>query len=297
MKDKHLYYKVYLALIAGLILIGVSPILIKLANAPGIMSSFYRMAIGVITLTPIFIINYIHTKPNISLRGILWAIFGGICLGTDMAFWSTGIMASNATFPTLAANLTPLWVGIGAIFFFKEKHSWGFWSGVILTIIGVFLLVIKQFTNAESTGIIKGVLFGAIAGIFYAAYQMATQVGRKKLNTLTFLYVSTLATAITTAIIALLFKLDFTGYPTSTWLYWIAMGIGIQFIGWFLINYSQGTLPATVVAPTLLGQPIVTALIEVFVLRNSFNIWQIIGGIVIVTGIYIVHTTRTKFIK
>ncbi len=292
MEDKKHYYKVYAALITGLLLIGVSPILIKLADAPGIISSFYRMGIGALVLTPVFIIHCLKNKPDISLKGVIWAILGGICLGTDMAFWTTGIMVSNATFPTLAANLTPLWVGIGAIFIFREKHGLGFWLGVALTITGVFLLVVKDFTNTESTGLVKGVLYGTIAGVFYAAYQMATQAGRKTLNTLTFLYVSTLTTAVTTGIFALFFNLNFTGYPASTWMYWIAMGIGIQFIGWFLINYSQGTLPASIVAPTLLGQPIVTAIIEVLILGSTFNSWQFIGGAVIVVGIYTVHSLR-----
>jgi hypothetical protein len=46
----------YSALFGGLLLIGVSPILIKLADAPGIITTFYRMVIGGIALTPIFLI-------------------------------------------------------------------------------------------------------------------------------------------------------------------------------------------------------------------------------------------------
>jgi drug/metabolite transporter (DMT)-like permease len=283
---------VYPALFTGLLLIGLSPILIKLAGAPGIITSFYRMFIGGIILTPIFLITLYRTKTKLPSKGILFATLGGVCLGTDMAFWTTGIMASNATLPTLVGNLAPLWVGISATFIFKEKQNIGFWAGVFLAITGIGILMAKDIMQPGAT--LKGIVLGLLAGIFYAGYQMFTQPGRKLLNTISYLYISTLATALTTAIYALIFQLEFTGYSNETWLYWIAMGIGIQVFGWFFINYSQGYLPASVVSPTLLGQPILTAIIAVFLLTERFTVWHIIGAIVIISGIYVVHFTRSK---
>jgi drug/metabolite transporter (DMT)-like permease len=124
----------YSALFGGLLLIGISPILIKLADAPGIITTFYRMVIGGIALTPIFVISYFQKKTKIPLKGLLIATLAGICLATDMAFWTTGIMTSNATLPTLVGNLAPLWVGIGAIVFFNERQNLGFWLGLSVAI-------------------------------------------------------------------------------------------------------------------------------------------------------------------
>jgi drug/metabolite transporter (DMT)-like permease len=82
----------YSALFGGLLLIGVSPILIKLADAPGIITTFYRMVIGGIALTPIFFFAQYKNKIKIPLRGLIIAALAGFCLATDMAFWTTGIM-------------------------------------------------------------------------------------------------------------------------------------------------------------------------------------------------------------
>jgi drug/metabolite transporter (DMT)-like permease len=284
--------KAFSALALGLLLIGVSPILIKLADAPGIITAFYRMAIGGIVLTPFFLIAKLKYKTKLPKKGILLAIAAGILLGADMAFWSTGIMASNATLPTLVGNLSPLWVGIGAIFYFKEKQNTGFWLGVILAIIGISLLLLKD--ELQSGDIAKGVLYGLFAGIFYAGYQLSTQSGRKHLNTLNYLYFSTVSTACSLGILSIILDLSFTGYPTETWKYWLIMGIVIQVIAWFFINYSQGSLPASVVAPTLLGQPILTAIFSIPLLGEPMTIWLFTGGIIIIAGIYIVHFTRNK---
>lgn len=292
MNSSHKSQGVYPALFSGLLLIGLSPILIKLADAPGIITTFYRMLIGALALTPIFIISQVKAKTRLPVKGVLFACLGGLMLGTDMALWTTGIVASNATLPTLVGNLAPLWVGIGAVLLFKEKQNLGFWIGLFVAILGIGLLVAKDLFQPGAT--LRGIILGLLAGVFYAGYQLSTQSGRNYLNTISYLYISTVATAITAAIYAVIFKLSFTGYSSETWGYWLAMGLGIQVVGWFLINYTQGILPASVVSPTLLGQPIITALIAMLFLNERFTIWHISGGVIIIIGIYLVHFTRGK---
>ena len=116
-------------------------IFVKVSQAPGIVTTFYRMAIASATLLIPFIFHIIKNKPSLSLKGIALAIGAGFCFGLDMAFWSTGVFVSNATIPTIFAHMAPIWVGIGTFFIFKEKHSKGFWFGLILAIIGILLLV------------------------------------------------------------------------------------------------------------------------------------------------------------
>ncbi len=292
--NKYLDNKPYFALATGTLLIGLSPILIKLADAPGMVTSFYRFIIGSIVLTAPFLIsrNRTTSKTKFSKKGILFATLAGFCLATDMAMWTTGIVASNATLPTLVGNLAPVWVGLGAMILFKEKQNLGFWLGLLMAIIGVGLLVAKDFM--QPTGVFKGIVLGFFAGIFYAGYMLFTQPGRKHLNTLNYLFFSTLATAIFAFIYVLIFQYDLSGYDIQTWILWLLMGVGVQVFGWFLINYSQGYLPASMVSPTLLGQPIITAIIAIIFLNEKLTIWHFAGGVVIIAGIYIVHFSRSK---
>lgn len=287
--------KPYFALAAGTLLIGLSPILIKLADAPGMVTSFYRFIIGSIVLVAPFLISRnsgATPKIKLSKRGILFAALAGFCLATDMAMWTTGIVASNATLPTLVGNLAPVWVGLGALFLFKEKQNIGFWFGLLLAIVGVGLLVAKDFM--QPTGIFKGIVLGFFAGIFYAGYLLLTQSGRKHLSTINYLFFSTLATAVFAFIYVIIFNYDLSGYDIQTWILWLLMGVGIQVFGWFLINYSQGYLPASMVSPTLLGQPVITATIAIIFLNEQLTIWHFAGGAVIVSGIYIVHFSRNR---
>ncbi len=284
--------KAYLALFGGLSFMCFAAIFIKSSHAPGIVTAFYRMAIGALVLTIPFIISLSKSEERLPRKGILFAMLGGFCFAADMAFWSTGVVMSNATIPTLLANLAPLWVGFGSIIIFHQRHKPGFWLGIVVAIAGMVLLIHRDLDSNTNNG--AGALMGTVAGIFYGIFYLFSQSGRKLLSTLHFLYISTLSSAILLLILMLILKYNFTGYDRHTYLIFLGIGIGVQVCGWYLINYSQGYLPASTVAPTLLGQPVLTAFLAIWLLNEKLTVWHISGGLVVVAGIYIVHYSRTK---
>lgn len=279
--------KSYIALIIGSILIAFSPVLIKLSGAPGTITMFYRMVFGSLALLIPFLISRLKSKNNLSQKGIWYAICAGLMLAIDMALWATGIMASNAAMPTLVGNLAPLWVGIGSVLIFKEKQSKQFWFGLLMALSGVSFLVLRDFYIPN--GIFTGLILGLLAGIFYAGFMLLTQPGRKHLDTISFLFISTLSTAIFLGLFAVMQNLPFTGYSTKVWTIFIIKGLLLQAGAWFLINFAQGYVPASLVSPTLLTQPVVAAVLAFFMLNEVLGLWHVIGGIVVVVGIYVVH--------
>lgn len=282
----------YIFLIIGAVLIAFSPVLIKGAGAPGTTAVFYRLFFGTVILIIPFIISRIKGKDKLNKKGVLIATVAGLCLAIDMNLWATGIVATNAAMPTLVANLAPIWVGIGAFLFFKERQSLLFWMGLLIAFLGVSFLIIQDLVLAN--GIIKGLIFGLLGGMFYAAFMLLAQSGRKKLDTISFLFISTLATTVFLGIFMKVQNLDFINFSTKTWVYFIIMGVMIQAGAWFLINFAQGFLPASLVSPTLLAQPVLAGGIAYFMLGEELTMWQIFGGFIVVIGIYTVHFAKQR---
>ena len=280
----------YLALFGGLSFMCFAAILIKASGAPGIITTFYRMTIGTLFLTIPFVVSRIKSEHKLPKKGVILALLAGVCFGNDMAIWSTGVNISNATIPTLFANTAPLWVGLGTMFVFKEKHKTSFWVGLFLALSGIPMIVFKDLH--ASNGIIKGGLLGLGAGVFYGIFYLLAQSSRKLIDTISFLYIYTLTAAVILFSYSLIFGYHFIGYDTNTYLIFVAFGLGVQVIGWYLISYSQGFLPATIVAPTLLGQPVLTAFLATLLLNEHLTLWHIVGGIIVITGIYIIHFSK-----
>lgn len=284
--------KSYIFLLIGALLISFSPVLIKDAGAPGTTTVFYRLFFGTITLIIPFIYSRIKSKEALKSKGVFIAIMAGLCLAIDMAMWATGIMESNAAMPTLVGNLAPLWVGIGAYLFLKERQTPKFWIGLIIALVGVTFLIIQDLF--QPNGIFKGLLYGLFAGMFYAAFMLLAQLGRKQLDTISFLFISSLATTVFLGIFMLFQNFEFIGFSSKAWILFIIMGVFIQAGAWFLINFAQGYLPASLVSPTLLAQPVLAGIIAFFMLGEKLSIWQICGGVIVVIGIYTVHFAKQK---
>ena len=104
-------WTVILALIIGVFALGFSGFFVKWAGAPGLVSSFYRMAIATVVMAwPFF--RQVRAKGGLPRRGVLTAAGGGIFFALDLGLWTTGIMISGVTSPTILANTAPLWVGL-----------------------------------------------------------------------------------------------------------------------------------------------------------------------------------------
>jgi drug/metabolite transporter (DMT)-like permease len=72
----------------------------------------------------------------------------------------------------------------------------------------------------------------------------------------------------------------------------LALGIGILCLGFSGIFYALGHLPASTVAPTMLGQPVLTAILAGPLLGEALSLWQALGGIAVLVGVYVVHRSR-----
>ena len=73
-----------------------------------------------------------------------------------------------------------------------------------------------------------------------------------------------------------------------------ALGIFSQVLGWLAINHALGILPASLVAPTMLGQPIATVILAAPLLGETLSSSQMFGGFALLAGVYIVHRNRQQ---
>ena len=284
--------RAYAALIIGLFSIGFSAIFISLADAPGTVSAFYRMAIAAVLVALPFLRQTKQNKKPLPGKGIRLALLGGLLFALDVSLWATGVTISGATTPTLMANTAPIWVGLGAMLFFHEHLTKSFWGGLVLAMLGALLVLGADLSQGLELGI--GTLLGLLAAVFYGAYYLVTQRGRAYLNTLSYFGITVASASFVLLLINLGLGNSLIGYSPQTYLAFLGLGVIAQVLGWSSINFAQGYLSASIVAPTLLGQPVVTAFFAVLLLGESFTLAHILGGLLVLIGVYIVHRSRWR---
>lgn len=234
--------------------------------------------------------NRVGLKEKGPQKPVLWAILGGIFFGLDLLFWTTGILVGGATVATLLANTAPLWVGLAALILFRERLTYIFWAGLILGLFGTVIVITNGVFNNFT--IDTGGGYGLISGFFYGAYYIAAQKARNSMRTLPFFWISTTTSALFLLTVSLARGYSLIAYDLSTFIVFILLGIGVQVLGWMSINYAQGFIPASIVSPTLLGQPLLTAIWALILFDERLSIAQLFGGVLVMAGLLLVHLSR-----
>jgi drug/metabolite transporter (DMT)-like permease len=128
---------------------------------------------------------------------------------------------------------------------------------------------------------------------FFAAYLLTIGRVRSEIDTLTLTTLAVAASSVVLYILCLLLRVPLSGYSTHAWLSLIGLGVVSQVGGYLAITYALGHLPATVTSVGLLGQAPLTALLAIPLLGEPLSASQIIGGALVLTGIYVVNRRRT----
>ena len=208
----------------------------------------------------------------------------------DQAIWSTSIGYTRVANATLLNNTAPVWVALAAWFIFREKLKGIFWLGLALAMGGATVVLGSDVIAHPSLS--WGDLLALISGLFYAAYYLAMQRGRRDLSPLAYMGLANTISCLTLLVICLVFRQPLTGFSTQTYLVFLGAALISQITGHLSLSYALGHLPASLVAPTMIAQPVLTALMAFPLLGESLRPGQWIGGISVLAGITLVNNGR-----
>jgi drug/metabolite transporter (DMT)-like permease len=289
----HLDQKIlpYLALAFGILVLGFSAIFVRWANAPGSIMALYRLGTATLILTPFYLFGRRkRQKQPFTWQILIFPAIAGFMTAMDHTIWSSALLYTSAANATLLNYAAPVWVALVAWFYRHEPLSRLFWVGLALTLLGATVVMGSDILRHPSVG--RGDLLALTSSFFYAGYFLATESGRKHIDTLSYTWLVGVASTITLLVVNLILQMPLLGYPTQSYLAFLGAALFSQIGGYLAIGYALGHLPASVVSPTMIGQPVVTALLAMLLLGEALFPPQIIGGLIVLLGIYWVHHGR-----
>ncbi len=254
---------------------------------PGTTSAFFRILFAALVVLP----WYLWKRPLLPSRNATFlTLTGGVLLAVDLVLWQVAVLMTSAANATLLANLAPVWVGLSA-YLLRERLGLYFWPGLMLALAGVFLVVIDGSRQMASFN--DGDLLALAASLFYGLYFIVTQRVRTNMNTVTFLALSATSGVVLSLAMCLVLGAPLGGFSSQAWLSLAALGLVSHFGGYLAINYALGHMSAATVSVSLLMQTVITALLSISLLGEFLSVQQIIGGSLVLAGIYVVNRFST----
>lgn len=281
----------YLALGVGVISLSFSAMFVRWAHAPGPVTAFYRLFFSILLLLPFFLPR-LRTHPSIRSQMIIFPLLAGVFTAFDLALWTASLAYTTASNATLLGNTSPLWVALGTWLIFRQKLTPGFWRGLAIALMGAVLIMGTDFILHPRFGV--GDAMALFTGFFYGGYFLFTQKSRSTFDPVVHIFFVGVGASLSLSVINLVMGYPFFGFDRSTWLVFLASALVSQLIGYMSLAYALGHLPASVVSPTMILQPVLTTLLAIPLLAEVPTVWQGLGGAIALVGIFIVNQSHLR---
>jgi drug/metabolite transporter (DMT)-like permease len=275
----------YIAIFAGIILLGTGPMFVKFVRANGTQVAFYRLLFAAVMLgVPALLSQRNHAPQAEGIGKNMWLAAGGIAFAVNITLWSSALNHTSAAIVTVLDNTAPVWVGIFAWAVLGKRKEREYWIGLCLAVAGGFLLVSGGMGAGSGTEPI-GIVLSVLSGISYAAYILITQRARQQHSSLMYSWMVSLVGAGVLLVFGLVSGALAEALTPRAFLLIFLMALSSQVLGWYLVNEALGTLPPAAGAVALVGQPVVTTVLGIFILGELLSTGQWMGAGLCLAGI------------
>jgi drug/metabolite transporter (DMT)-like permease len=289
--------KSILGLTLGTLAIGFAGIWVRLSHIGPLGTGLWRLTIAAMVVFLWGLLFDHESLKNIfkedNKKWLKITIFAGFGLGADLALWHIALHKTSVAMATLFTNFAPIFMLMGSALFLGEKIKKKALWGIGLCILGiVFLAQRNSDVHSEVTWLGNGIAL--LSAVFYACYLLlirkARAVGIKPIFNLGVLSFSG---ALFLLCVTALFEPQ-SLYPQGrqTWIILISLALTAQVLGQGLISACLSKVANDLSSAILCLQAVFAAIAAYFILNQSLSGFQIVGGLLVICGIFVVRVKR-----
>lgn len=284
----------------GIVAISFASIFIKFCDdVPSIMIATYRLTLSSIILLIIAKGKGIRFS-SFSKKHLLMGMLGGFFLSLHFSFWISSLKLTSVASSVVLVATNPIFVGIFSYLFLREKQPAELILGIILSFSGSMVLAVGdsglQGLTVQNPSFLLGDMLALLGAIMASGYLMVGSKLREEMDVLSYTSMVYTFSAFFLLIASLSSGTPFAGYKPSSYIYMVLLAIIPQLIGHTAFNWALKHLKASMVAITILGEPIGASILAYIIFRETIKSSQLIGIILIFLAIIIGSRKGKKYL-
>ena len=297
-----------IAIVIAIAAVSTASIFVRFAQreAPSLVIAALRLSFAVVVIAPFAIVRYRSELRKLTHHELLLGVLSGGFLAVHFAAWITSLEYTSIVSSVVLVSTGPLWVALFSPLFLKEQLSKPVLIGMLLALLGGTVVALGdscQISGGLVCPSMAGFLHGdALLGNFLAlvgAWALAgyLMIGRRLRSGMSlvpyiFLVYGVAAAALCTAM--LVAGQRPVGFSGMTYAWILLLALVPQLIGHSTFNWILRYVPAATVAIITLGEPVGSAVLAYFILREIPASLTLFGGCLILAGIYISIRKRDR---
>jgi drug/metabolite transporter (DMT)-like permease len=257
----------------------------------------FLTAFTVMTLLIVFKVIKVSFR-NKPMKGILLLAFFEPVL--YFIFETYGLQQTASSIGGLMISLIPIAVTVLGAYFLKEKPSLRQTAFIITSVSGVALIGLMDSSGGTSSTFGILLLLGAVLSA--AFFSITSRKASRHFKPIEITYFMTLSGAVCFNLLLFIklavggkLSLYFSPLASTTFVTSIMyLGIISSIVAYFLINYALSKIEASKASVFSNISTIVSITAGVIFLKESFNIYHVIGSVLILVGVWGTTTSTVK---
>jgi drug/metabolite transporter (DMT)-like permease len=278
-------------LVVGVTAVSFSAVLVREADAPSFAVAFYRCAMASVILVPLGLLRHRDEYRRLSPRQWRLAVASGVVLAAHFATWISSLSFTTVAASAVLVQTLPLWVAAFGRFV-GERPTRRALTGMGIAVVGTAIIAGGGFHGGSRA--VVGDLLALAGAIFAAIYVLLGRSLRQELSLVTYSSIVYAAAACVLGLVMLVSGTAFFGYPSETWLMFVLITAGPQFLGHTTFNYLLGHVRASIVAVALLAEPVGATILAWIILDEPPGAATVIGGAVVLIGVYVAIAAESR---
>lgn len=295
-----------LAIIIAILAVSTASVFIRFAqrDAPSLVIATLRLTFASLILAPVALTRHRDELRKLTRRDLLLGLLSGIFLAFHFATWISSLEYTSVASSVVLVSTGPLWVALLSPIFLKEPLTRPILIGMLLTLLGGAVIGLSDSCQVENglvcPPISEFVQGKAFLGNFLAlvgAWAVAgyLMIGRKLRTGMSLIpYIFIVYGIAAVVLLGIMFAAGqrLTGYLPLTYIWILLLALVPQLIGHSTYNWALRYMPAALVSITTLGEPIGSAILAYLILGEAPTVMTILGGVLILAGIYLASRTK-----
>lgn len=282
--------------LAGTFFTSLSSIIIRFSEAPALVISAYRMLFTSLMLLIPVIINNRHEFKKITKKEYILCTVSGIFLALHFASWISSIKMTTVANSTILVSCSPIFVALSNYFITKEKLGRKKAIGISMSLAGTIIIAMGS-SNEKSSNMMLGNILAFLGAIFVAGYFVIGGIARKNLSAGVYVFIVYSVSTAALFIMCIISETPIYPYPPKEFLLFIALAFFCSILGHTVYNYMVKYVSSTMISVSTLSEPIFASILALLIFSEIPSIYTLIGGIIIITGIFYYLISQNKEIK
>lgn len=243
------------------------------------LSTFSVLLVGIAIARP--------TLLRVKRKDLPWLlVMGAISIGFFHVLWNTAVLLNGASVSTVIQCNAPIFVTIMAWIIFKEALTKRKIIAVVLSVIGTVLISgILGMSAIQISGL--GVAVALFSAIFYGSFSLFGKKLTGDYNSWTILlFIFGFASLILLPF--QIFNPSPFPYQAPALFYFTGLIFIATISGFAIYTTALAHMQASIAAITATSEVVFAAVLAYFILGERMDTWQILGAVLIVSGVILV---------